>query len=34
MIRRYAALGGLTEDEIRATRKTPLEKAKKQGGKK
>ena len=34
IIRRFAALGGLTEDEIRATRKTPLEKSKKSGGKK
>jgi DNA modification methylase len=29
IIRRYAALGGLTEEEIRATRKTPLKKGKK-----
>jgi len=33
MIRRYAALGGKTEREIRGTLKRPLEKAKKTGGK-
>lgn len=31
MIRRYAGLGGMTEEEIRATRKTPLKKADKSG---